>query len=280
MFLNFIQVLSEIARTPADLNRYFFILTAGGSIILLTWLISLTAGKVGDPLKNAPIRRHFLPIWLAPVLMMLWFFGIAAIGAYAQNKTAKEPVQYILSMVWYLFIIGFALVICRTLFIHGLKGLGLRFRTIPKDLIYALLTLLAILPVIEMALWMTELLGVELKKHPSLISLEQYPQVWMRVLIVTMTVGITPIIEELIFRGLLQSTIRGITRKPWVAILVTSILFASNHPPTHVFAIFFLSVAIGYSYEKSGSLIRAIFVHILFNGLSVLMTLLTTNPAN
>ena len=37
---------------------------------------------------------------------------------------------------------------------------------------------------------------------------------------------------------------------------------------------FSLSIGIGYSYEKSGSLFRPIFIHALFNATSIIATLL------
>ncbi|MFZ9024246.1 MAG: type II CAAX prenyl endopeptidase Rce1 family protein [Anaerohalosphaeraceae bacterium] len=50
--------------------------------------------------------------------------------------------------------------------------------------------------------------------------------------------------------------------------------FAILHTPTHIPALFILSVGLGYAYERSGSLLRPILMHIFFNGLSITMTLL------
>ena len=60
----------------------------------------------------------------------------------------------------------------------------------------------------------------------------------------------------------------------WLAIVINSGLFATAHyEPGHWPALFVLSVCLGYSYEKSGSLFRPIFIHSLFNATSVIAAL-------
>jgi membrane protease YdiL (CAAX protease family) len=55
---------------------------------------------------------------------------------------------------------------------------------------------------------------------------------------------------------------------------VTSLVFVIFHAnPEHWLALFALSLCLGYTYEKSGSLFRAVFVHALFNAMSVLAAL-------
>jgi membrane protease YdiL (CAAX protease family) len=51
-------------------------------------------------------------------------------------------------------------------------------------------------------------------------------------------------------------------------------VFAVFHEnPQHWPAMFAFSLVLGYSYEKSGSLFRCIFLHSIFNALSVFSTL-------
>lgn len=91
-------------------------------------------------------------------------------------------------------------------------------------------------------------------------------------------VVIAPVVEEFLFRGLLQTTIRSFGYGPWFGIAISSALFAIVHAaPSHWPAIFFLSAGIGYSYEKSGSLFRPIFFHSLFNASAIISTLLSSN---
>jgi len=68
--------------------------------------------------------------------------------------------------------------------------------------------------------------------------------------------------------------VRSYLGRPWPAILLTSVLFATVHGNvTHWPALFVLSLGLGYAYEKSGSLLRPLFMHAMFNGISILGTL-------
>ena len=78
----------------------------------------------------------------------------------------------------------------------------------------------------------------------------------------------------IIFRGMIQTLVRSYIVRPWPAIFVASLFFVIFHAnPEHWFALLALSICLGYTYEKSGSLLRSIFVHALFNGMSVLAAL-------
>jgi membrane protease YdiL (CAAX protease family) len=100
----------------------------------------------------------------------------------------------------------------------------------------------------------------------------------LRILIVAGTVVIVPLFEELLFRGLIQTMIRSVLSeigKPvWMAIALSSVLFAIMHEePGHYPALFILGATMGYAYEKSGSLLRPIFIHSIFNGVMLAATL-------
>ena len=106
---------------------------------------------------------------------------------------------------------------------------------------------------------------------------------------------VVPLLEEMLFRGLFQTTIRSYIEsfrslmvresKPekeqakyingaWLAIVISSLLFTINHANAgHFPALFVLGVCLGYSYEKSGSLFRPVFIHAIFNAISVIATL-------
>ena len=61
-------------------------------------------------------------------------------------------------------------------------------------------------------------------------------------------------------------------RSTWLAIVLTSFLFASVHAPQWPapIALFVLALVIGIVYYRTGSLIAAIFMHATFNGVSTL----------
>lgn len=90
-----------------------------------------------------------------------------------------------------------------------------------------------------------------------------------------------PIIEEFIFRGCLQNTLRGLT-SPKVSIILSSIIFsvfhyapsqkASNFPL--LASLFVFAWYLGFLYEKRRSLFTSIALHMTFNAISVFRILL------
>lgn len=74
-----------------------------------------------------------------------------------------------------------------------------------------------------------------------------------------------PIVEELIFRGFLQSAVR-VTCDKLQTILISGFVFALIHWNVHVFLqIFILGLLLAYLFEITGSLVAPITVHICHN---------------
>jgi membrane protease YdiL (CAAX protease family) len=150
----------------------------------------------------------------------------------------------------------------------------------------------------------------QMQPHEELELITAYPQLPLQILIVVLAVVIAPLLEELLFRGFFQTMIRSILerRNPnfgnpngaspasscrllprlaskdaearktgagaWLSILISSALFAMIHTNAgHWPALFVLAVCLGYSYEKSGSLFRPIFIHSFFNAASIIAVL-------
>ena len=91
-------------------------------------------------------------------------------------------------------------------------------------------------------------------------------------------VAVVPIIEELLFRGFLQTWLRQkLSLVP--AIVLTSLIFSSFHYSSSqgldnielLSSLFILSCFLGFLYEKQQSIIAPIGLHMTFNAISVLM---------
>jgi membrane protease YdiL (CAAX protease family) len=94
---------------------------------------------------------------------------------------------------------------------------------------------------------------------------------------------ITPICEEWLFRGYLQSSLVQLGRRFWVANVVTSLLFlvphllgwgfqgvlAANALSVYPLTIFVLSLVLGYVRQRSGSLVASVLVHASNNAFSI-----------
>ena len=93
---------------------------------------------------------------------------------------------------------------------------------------------------------------------------------WL-VLLGLSVVVMAPLSEEVFFRGLVQSMLRRYLHRPWVAVVVTGLLFSLLHWPYwySMPALLALGIAIGYNYERTGRLWAPILIHALFNALNL-----------
>lgn len=84
-----------------------------------------------------------------------------------------------------------------------------------------------------------------------------------------------PIFEEIGFRGLLYTTIRS-RFAPWVAIIISALIFSSLHLYSlpDFLAVFWSGLVLAYAYERYRSLLPCIVVHALGNLLTMSTILL------
>ena len=184
--------------------------------------------------------------------------------------------------------IAVALTVAHMTFRHGVaRGLGLTPRRWLTDSARGVLSFLAVLPICCLLIWLGRLLLPESVRasHVLLRYLSSPDAVagW-KVLVVILAAVMVPIEEEILFRGILQSALRRWIGRPWPAILLSSGLFALLHltvqstPPyvtgcQNVVPLFALSVMMGYSYERTGRLWSSILIHVLFNGVNLILVL-------
>ena len=164
------------------------------------------------------------------------------------------------------------------------------------------MSLLAVWPLMMSAIGLTLYFGelikgqeYQIQQHEQLKLIAEFPQLPLRILIFFIAVVVASLFEEMLFRGFFQTTIRSFfearlwspisqetkhenqaakTNGAWPAILISSALFTSTHKNIeHWPALFVLGVCLGYSYEKSGSLLRPIFIHSIYNAVSMIAVL-------
>ncbi len=254
-----------------------------GLTILAVWL--RWYGGFGA-LKAAPIRRHCLPTRLPFVLFLVWL-TLMAIGIYLidQYLFCDDQAAQLIARNGFVLIlntatIAYILYLARHFFARGLRGFGLRPKTLLRDAGWAVVNLAAVYPLIiggiVLVTWIGKMLAGDAFAIPTHQTLEELkasePQT--QILLVFLVTAVVPVMEEMLFRGLMQSAFKAILPGVWPAIVATSVLFALVHYSTHALSIFSLSCCIGYAYERSGSLFRPIFIHIFFNAASTLAALM------
>ncbi len=156
-----------------------------------------------------------------------------------------------------------------------LQDIGLYFRSWVKDVFLGFLGYLAILPLFIMLLLL--LLGIA-----ALFSYEPPPHPLVEVFLeedkrnpfligysIFLACVMGPIIEEVFFRGFCYPALK----KLWgvrMAMIITAGFFAWIHQSTFAFwPIFVLGIVLTYLYEKRGSLVPSITLHVIHNSVFI-----------
>jgi len=282
--------------------------------ILGLWLRKSSWGR--KAFDQAPLRLH--SIQAIDVLTVALFYITTFLLSSRdwkipfKNSLDQDDICRIVLALGQLLTAAITLIITRRRFEQGLKGLGLSVANAAKAVKPALLYCVAAfgLTFLTLAITLTicRLFGYDhLQKHLflELLSEEQVP-LFSLIMLITLATLVAPLVEELLFRGLLQNFIIGtlahahqpaqhpqpeglveveveVENKPyirlsplcrWAGIIITAAIFAMVHPLQHWPALFVLGICLGYSYERHGNLLIPITMHCLFNVLPITITLL------
>ncbi|MCC5831226.1 MAG: CPBP family intramembrane metalloprotease [Phycisphaeraceae bacterium] len=133
------------------------------------------------------------------------------------------------------------------------------------------------------------LLGREMPTvgHSLLEDLVTSPDVHSKLLLIGMVIILAPILEEIIFRGMMHQSIGsmiGTDHRRLVLIMAalafTVVHLPALHTPWMMGQLFILALALGWLYERTGSLWPCILMHAMFNLLNVAWALwLSGSPA-
>lgn len=101
-------------------------------------------------------------------------------------------------------------------------------------------------------------------------------------LMIFAVVILVPFMEELLFRGFLQTLLRKYLKRGW-ALFLTALIFALVHFSASqgkgnfqlISTLFVLSLFLGFLYEREQSLWASIGLHVTFNGFSVILLVLS-----
>jgi membrane protease YdiL (CAAX protease family) len=321
------MTIIEIARQTTKLMNPALLICLVGLILFGIWLLRTSWGR--KAFVDSPIRRNDMPVYVPGILLFAWFGVFPTTILIGKKLSADLPAWQtaaIINAVYCLDATALAagtLILARHHFARRLKGFGLNPRTIPRDFLTSFLNLLTVWPLVMAALVLTIYIGrliwgsqFDLSRHEELELIRQYSQLPLRISVFVVAVLMAPILEELLFRGMLQTMLRSLSRElsrrwmrpapilksgaaraagcqegltllpgacdtvkigagcgavgVWLSIAASAALFAIAHANTgHWPALFILGVCLGYAYEKSGSLLRPIFIHSLFNAIMV-----------
>lgn len=160
----------------------------------------------------------------------------------------------------------------------GLADLGVSFRNLLRNIKVGIIGYIATLPVLAMILVLV-ITALQFTKYdqPPSTALEIFYEDSRPKLLLILTILVTvlgPVAEELFFRGFAYPAVRkrlGIKN----AVILVSVVFAMLHMNVVAFfPILGLGILLAYLYEKTGSLIPSIAVHVIHNSVVILLAYL------
>ncbi|HVP09604.1 MAG TPA: CPBP family intramembrane glutamic endopeptidase [Phycisphaerae bacterium] len=172
----------------------------------------------------------------------------------------------------------------RLRFAGGLAGWGLRLAGWPRQLLTAVIAYVAIWPLCSGLLELT-VFGIRLvfrnytpPEHNTIRLLQagNEPR-WLCGMIIVSALILAPVVEELFFRGLLQSAVAKWSGSQWRSVIFCGCAFGLFHFSVEqtIPALALLGIVLGYCYARTRSLTLVIFLHAVFNGKTLLWLMLS-----
>ena len=281
--------------TPGWHNHLIIGLLAASIILWIVWLIKVFINR--DLLADTPEmtdRPQFTELGLALILMVL----LTALFAHLLRGVldAKSIELALAGALANLLTCLIVLAVISWPRPRRLAALGLTSKGWLQHLAWGSLAGLAVWPLATILLapvslhlvqflsrWVWDL-SYTTQEHSLLQQISANPSLLQSFLVIVLAIIVAPLVEEIIFRGLLQGALVRALKSRWLAICLTAAAFSVVHltvrenPPIGQAAMaqienmppyFLLGLALGYAYEKSRSLYRPIALHLIFNALSI-----------
>jgi len=251
------------------------LLIAAGAITLLVWLRRWSRSGWVDPLARTSTRPNTMVPELLLIPMGVYAGAAVLVRGLSRSDSAERlsrSTEMNLGNAVQLAGVFACFAVARMVFSGGIRGFLWGRNRLSHALASAWWMLLVALCVCNALVWVTAdvltRVGYALKPHPTLEALAtESPSLGVTLALCAGAVVIAPIAEECFFRGLLQTVLSNLIGSRWQAIGLTACIFALMHmdqlhavPPLAA-----LAVILGYAYERHGSLLVPILLHMGFN---------------
>lgn len=162
---------------------------------------------------------------------------------------------------------------------------GLRFSGILRYCWWAVLVYLAFWPVCAGLLKLSTTIlewrgwGDEVREHSAILTLQNEGTAPSVVIMTSLgAILFAPVVEELLFRGLIFRSLQAYYKSVWPAAIVSGLLFGLIHigSPQTVVPLAFFGILLAVAYAKTGSLTFPILIHAVFNARTVIWLLIGT----
>ncbi len=215
-------------------------------------------------------------IFLAVVLTGIYFASAGIFMSLSARELLSENITSISFVILYgiqvILMVGTVWFIALHRRKAGLRDLGLKYYSIGKTIWYSFISLLAIFAISFIYVFvLNAVFGIEAPSSKIEVLIQNRSISNTVLLVVVAFVG--PVIEEVFFRGFLYSAFK----KSWgilPALFISSVLFSVAHLEIYSFIpLFIIGWLLAYIFEKTQSLLPAIFLHASYNLILILVLL-------
>ncbi len=158
------------------------------------------------------------------------------------------------------------------------EAFGLNSPRVGRTLLLATLVGVMVLPMAwslsQLSAKLMEAFHQQPEMQEAIQALRTTPPGWQRVYFALSAILTAPVVEEVLFRGILYPTIKQ-TGHPRIALWSTSLLFAASHFNVMTFIpLTFLALILTLLYETTNNLLAPITTHALFNAANFIVILM------
>lgn len=268
----------------AEQNRFVVIAIVAAIVLAFLWIGNIIGPGSTAKLAGRDVKPLPAPIWLFGACLVFIAPPLAAqflsqLPEITSGGSLRERALVQGGAVAAGIIVGMALLFVMS---KTAPKAALRFKF--ADVPFGIGAFLLALPIILLASHGAVYAYTHLYKvapdeiaHPTLeLILANKSSQWAMLLAGIAILG-SPLVEEILYRGFLQSALLRITNgQVWISILGSSTLFALVHRmsadpvPWHaLFPIFVLGVCMGVAYERTKRIGVPITMHVCFNAMNV-----------
>jgi len=269
-----------LALVLAAFIAAFVFFAAAGLILDISYLYMRIRGR---PLiaRTRPIERGRWGLWdvckvgiifyaAQPVIWLAAPFFLSAVPYLAKRQNLGLMLSATLADIAALAAVFYFALKKRR---HSPSSLGLTPERPLSNIGYGALAYIGLVPVLAGAMFFTaalfEKFNIPIEPQHILVMLMKENHIPTLIYMCLFTGVLGPVIEEIFFRGFVYGALR---KKAGIfgGIMISAVFFACVHTnPASFLPILCLGILLAYLYEKTGSLIPSLTVHILHNSASL-----------
>ena len=199
-------------------------------------------------------------------LFLLWsflYFAVGIIGVFLGHICKSEEI-----LKWTLAL-GYLLI---SIVYFGKHCVDLSFGRIERRMVWPAvgMSVLVAVAYLFVSFFVISMLDIYLFMEESESLNKSDPNLFSGIVGILHSCIIVPIVEEIGFRGIFLAGLLKSRCRPWLAILITAIVFALFHMSlVKIISTFGFGIIIGWLYWRTGSIIPGIVIHIVNNSLCI-----------